>query len=333
MVRDDGGAGVDQRFAPPIARSTRSSTPGMPSACRAPDRRMSRSRTCSCPSGGRSRPGRSRQAASRFGGESHAALPPAAAGARTLCAVRRHAGCAQGAYDLVVGAARKRNATTTGLPWAAARLCRSRWRRRARASTPPSSSCGGPATTPWRLPAPAARPPTRTSSATAAMRSSPCGSCLEAVDILMAHRRIGRPLPDRPHAAAVPRRACLQCPCDVLARYPGRPVRPACAGLAGPAPIIGPWRRSARRARIAPNDIKLGGSIQCASNVVPSASWRRRRRRELRRPADRPGQAVHHRLQHEPHRPAGAQRQGGAAGHRRSGKRTSTPRAACSAGR
>ena len=43
----------------PIARSTRSSTPGMPWACAARDRRTSRSRTCSCPSGARSRPGRS----------------------------------------------------------------------------------------------------------------------------------------------------------------------------------------------------------------------------------------------------------------------------------
>src|SRR5688572_16763135 len=41
----------------PIAQSTRSSTPGMPWACAARDRRTSRSRSCSCPSGARSRPG------------------------------------------------------------------------------------------------------------------------------------------------------------------------------------------------------------------------------------------------------------------------------------
>ena len=46
-------------------------------------------------------------------------------------------GCAQGAYDSVVGAARKRNATTTGQPVNANPPCRSRWRKPARASTTP----------------------------------------------------------------------------------------------------------------------------------------------------------------------------------------------------
>jgi len=77
-------------------------------------------------------------------------------------------GCAQGAYELVVGAAR--NATpptpTPACRSTPARQSRSRWRRQARSSTTPKSSCGGPASTPCRSPAPAARRLTTTTCAT-----------------------------------------------------------------------------------------------------------------------------------------------------------------------
>ena len=57
MVRDEAAPSSTSVSRSPIARSTRSSTPGMPWACAARDRRTSRSRNCSCPSGARSRPG------------------------------------------------------------------------------------------------------------------------------------------------------------------------------------------------------------------------------------------------------------------------------------
>ncbi len=141
-------------------------------------------------------------------------------------------GCAQGAYDLVVGAARKRNTTNTGVPVnvnptvqikvaeASARIdnaeshheagLRARHGRRSRSHR--AQARGQGALSPRRLLRHAGLP----------------GGGRHPDD----RRGLGRPLYDRPDAAAVPRRACLQCPRHVLARNPGGDLRPACAGLA-----------------------------------------------------------------------------------------------------
>ena len=144
-------------------------------------------------------------------------------------------GCAQGAYDLVVGAARKRNTTNTGVPVnvnptvqikvaeASARIDNAEIIMKracehamavARAGDR-AQARGQGALSPRRLLRHAGLPGGR--------RHPDDG------------RGLGRPLHHRPDAAAVPRRACLQCPRDVLARDPGRDLRPACAGLAGTA--------------------------------------------------------------------------------------------------
>ena len=139
-------------------------------------------------------------------------------------------GCAQGAYEAVVGAARKRNATTTGVPVnanptvqikvaeASARIDNAELiMRRACEHAMEVVRAGGET--------PHADKVRYRRDAFFSTRL-----CLEAVDILMTIAGLGRPLYDRQPAAAVPRRPCRQCTRDVLARHTGRHLRPARAG-------------------------------------------------------------------------------------------------------
>ena len=117
MLREsEDGPPVDHRFALSIARSTRSSTIGTPWGCAGTGSKDVATKAMFVPD--------SPISAWTFNGKPHAGsavnpsplfrLPLFSLGPYVLTGVML--GCAQGAYEPVVGAARKRNATTTGQP-------------------------------------------------------------------------------------------------------------------------------------------------------------------------------------------------------------------------